>query len=83
MLITGVQNNIPHVKTVHVRTHYFSDEDRVLNIDSLLPYEELLLSSVKLSPHLIGLDRNTLSIQVIIAPMGCFISHDSPPFEFK
>lgn len=83
VLITGVQNKIPHIRTVHVRTHYFSDDHRVLNIDNLLPYDELTLSSIKLSSHLIGNDRNMLSLQVIIAPMGPYICHDTPNFDFK
>lgn len=84
MLITGVQNEISHVRTVLERTHYFSKQHRVLNIDNLLPYGELEMSSIKLSPHLIGDNRDTLRIQVIIAPMGPFVSRsDAPPFEFK
>lgn len=83
VLITGVQNKIPHIRTVHVRTHYFSKENRILNMDNLLPYDELALSSIKLSSHLIGNDRNTLSLQIIIMPMGPYICNDTPPFEFK
>jgi len=83
VLITGVQNKIPHIRTVHVRTHYFSKENRILNMDNLLPYDELALSSIKLSSHLIGNERNTLSLQIIIAPMGKYVCHDTPPFEFK
>lgn len=83
VLITGVQNKIPHIRTVHVRTHYFSKENRILNMDNLLPYDELALSSIKLSSHLIGNERNTLSLQIIIAPMGPYVCNDTPPFEFK
>lgn len=83
VLITGVQNKIQYIRTVHIRTHYFSKVNRVLNMDNLLPYDEFALSSVKLSSHLIGNDRNKLSLQVIIAPMGPYICHDTPPFEFK
>ena len=83
MLITGVQNNINHILTVHERTEYFSNQVRVLNMDNLIPFDELALSSIKLSPHLIGPDRNKLNIQVIIAPMGVHTCRDAPPFEFK
>lgn len=83
VLITGVQNKIPHIRTVHVRTHYFSKENRILNMDNLLPYDELALSSIKLSSHLIGNERNTLNLQIIIAPMGPYVCNDTPPFEFK
>lgn len=83
VLITGVQNNIQHVRTVHVRTAYFSKSNPTLNLDHLLPYDELELSAIKLSPHLIGKDRNMLSLQVIISPMGPYICYDTIPFEFK
>ncbi|XP_037938551.1 BTB/POZ domain-containing protein 17 [Teleopsis dalmanni] len=83
VLITGVQNNINHILTVHERTEYFSSKVRVLNIDNLIPFDELALSSIKLSPHLIGPERNNLSIQVIIAPMGPYTCRDVPPFDLK
>ena len=83
VLITGVQNNIQHVRTVHIRHHYFSMANPTLFMDNLLPYDELELSSIRLSPHLIGKDRNMLSLQVIIAPVGVHTSQDTMPFEFK
>ncbi|GAB0089292.1 BTB/POZ domain-containing protein 17 [Sergentomyia squamirostris] len=83
VLITGVQNQITHIRTVNERIHYFSRTNRVLNIDHLLPYEELELCSIKLSPHLTGDERNTLTIQVIIAPMGPYVCHETPAFDFK
>ena len=82
VVITGIQNTIHHVRTVHVKTHYFSKASRVINLDNLLPYDELALSSIKLRPHLIGSDRNELQLQVIIEPMGPYVCHDTPPFEF-
>lgn len=83
ILITGVQNDIKHVRTVHVCTSYFSKSNPTLNIDNLLPYDELELSAIKISPHLIGKDRNLLNLQVIIVPMGNFTCYDTIPFEFK
>jgi BTB/POZ domain-containing protein 17 len=83
VLITGVQNTIAHIKTVHVKTHYFSSGCRVLNLDNLLPFDELALSALSLSPHLIGSKRNTLCIQIVIAPMGPFVCPDEPSFELK
>jgi BTB/POZ domain-containing protein 17 len=83
VLITGVQNTIAHIKTVHVKSHYFSSASRVLNLDNLLPFDELALSALSLSPHLIGSKRNTLCIQIVIAPMGPFVCPDEPSFELK
>lgn len=82
-LITGVQNNINHIRTLHERTQYFSREQRALNIDDMIPFEELALSSINLSPHLVGTNRSNLLLHVIIAPMGPHTCRDAPPFEFK
>lgn len=83
MLIKGVQNEIEHIRTVHERTHYFSRQNRVLNIDNLLPYGELEMSSIKLSPHLTGENRDTLHIKVIITPMGPLVCSEAPSFDFN
>lgn len=52
-------------------------------MDNLLPYDELELSSIKLSSHLIGTTRNQINLQVVIAPMGPHVSDETPAFEFK
>ncbi|XP_055608513.1 BTB/POZ domain-containing protein 17 [Uranotaenia lowii] len=83
VLISGVQNKITHVRTCHTRMAYFSNEFRVLNIDNLIPYEELELSAVDLSPHLVGEKRDTIRIQVIIAPLGEYGCSEAPPLEFR
>lgn len=70
------------MRTCHVRTAYFSNEQRVLNIDNLIPYEELQLSAVNLSQHLIGEKRDTIRLQVVIAPLGEHACTETPPFEF-
>lgn len=83
ILITGVQNDIKHVRTVHVCTTYFSKSNPTLNIDNILPFGELELSAIKLSPHLIGKERNLLNLQVIIVPMSQHTCYETIPFEFK
>ncbi|XP_058825959.1 BTB/POZ domain-containing protein 17 [Topomyia yanbarensis] len=83
VLISGVQNKITHIRTCHVRTAYFSNEFRVLHIDNLIPYEELQLSAVNLSSHLIGEKRDTIQLQVVIAPLGEYACSETPPFEFR
>ncbi|XP_030569396.1 BTB/POZ domain-containing protein 17 [Drosophila novamexicana] len=82
VLIVGVQNKISHIRTVVERTEYFSDIARVINLDNLLPYEELEHTSPYLSPHLTGNQRNTLSLHVVITPMGPHTCRDTPPFQF-
>lgn len=82
MLIVGVQNKIEHIRTVVHRTEYFSDEARVINLDNLLPFDELEHTSRNLSPHLTGNQRNTLSLHVVITPMDAHTCRDTPPFQF-
>lgn len=80
MLVSGIQNNVTHIKTLHSRTAYFSRENRVINIDNLVPYDEL---STDRSVYLIGNDHDTVKIHVIICPLQQGIARDSPNFEFK
>ncbi|EDW51426.1 BTB/POZ domain-containing protein 17 [Drosophila sechellia] len=82
VLIVGMQNQIMHIRTVAERTEYFSDTSRVVNLDNLLPYEELEHTSLYLSPHLTGTARNTLTLHVVITPMGAHTCRDTPPFQF-
>lgn len=80
MLVSGSENNVTHIKTLHTRTNYFSRENRVINIDNLVPYDEL---STDRSLFLIGEKNNTVRIHVIIMPLQQGQTHDSPNFEFK
>ncbi|EDV91833.1 BTB/POZ domain-containing protein 17 [Drosophila grimshawi] len=80
VLIVGEQNKIAHIRTVVERSEYFSEVARVINLDNLLPYEEL--TSRSLSPHLTGNKQNTLSLHVVITPMGSHTCRDTPPFQF-
>lgn len=80
VLMSGLQKNITHIKTLHTRTSYFSRENRVINIDNLIPYEELDTDN---SVYLTGPNKDTLRIHVIILPFPQSITQDSPSFEFK
>lgn len=82
VLISGIQNKITYVRTVYVRVQYFSKDENVLIIDNLLPYEELELSSVNLSPYLIGSQYDTLDLSVIIIPLSELSCSIAPKFEF-
>lgn len=80
MLVSGIQNSVTHIKSLHTRTNYFSRENRVINIDNLIPYDEL---STDRSLFLIGSNRDTVRIHVIITPMQQGLTQDPPNFEFK
>jgi len=82
VLITGIQSQINYVRTVHIRVQYFSQEENVLIIDNLLPYGELELSSVNLSPYLVGQQRDTLDLSVIIIPLSDMSCSITPKFDF-
>lgn len=41
ILIAGSQDGVEHVRKVVNKNHIFSERDRVLNIDDLLPYGDL------------------------------------------
>lgn len=80
MLVSAIQKNITHIKTLHTRTGYFSRENRVINIDNLVPYEEFSTDS---SLYLIGANRDMVRIHVIITPLSTGLAQDAPAFEFK
>jgi BTB/POZ domain-containing protein 17 len=80
VLVSGIQNNVNHIKSLHTRTAYFSRENRAINFDNVVPYDEL---STDRSVFLIGNNRDTVKIQVIIVPMQQNLVQESPTFEFK
>lgn len=41
ILISGCQGGIEHVMTVKEKIHHFSVNDRVMNIDDLIPFDDL------------------------------------------
>lgn len=80
MLVSGIQNNVTHTRTLHTRINYFSRENRVINIDNLVNYDEL---STDRSLYLIGNNRDTVRINVIIMPLQQGLTQDPPSFDFK
>lgn len=82
VLISGLQSKITYVRTVYIRVQYFSQDENVLIIDNLLPYDELELSSVNLSPYLIGQQHDTLDLSVIIIPLSDLSCSITPKFDF-
>lgn len=80
VLVSGYQNNFVYFKTLHTRLNYFSRENRVVNIDNLVPYDEL---SMDRSLYLLGKDHDTVRVHVIITPMNKGLAQDEPSFDFK
>jgi hypothetical protein len=80
VLISGCQNNLTHIKKLHTRICYFSRENRVVNIDNLIPYEELDMDN---SIYLTGENRDTVRVHVVIMPFHQQLTQESPLFELK
>lgn len=82
VLVHGIQNNVSHIKNSHTRVSFFSQisENRAINFDNILPYEEL---STDRSDFLIGPNRDSVKIDVVIVPMNQNPLQESPSFDFK
>ncbi|ERL87020.1 hypothetical protein D910_04422 [Dendroctonus ponderosae] len=73
VLIYGVQGGVEHVMEVIERVHHFSPQDKLLNIDDLIPFQELntpvSLQPVHETPYLVGPSRDQLKLNIVIAPI--------------
>uniref|UniRef100_A0A182QM90 BTB domain-containing protein n=1 Tax=Anopheles farauti TaxID=69004 RepID=A0A182QM90_9DIPT len=81
VLICGMMNDEEYVYNCHVRMAYFSSDRRVLNIDNLIPFEELQRSGPNLSHYLVGEHLDTIKIKVVIVPLNPFSNVFAPPVE--
>lgn len=73
VLIYGIQGGVEHVMEVKEKIHHFTNEDKVMNIDNLIPFFELNatpLSNNDQSPYLIGPDRNQLKLNIVITSLN-------------
>lgn len=74
VLFYGLQDDVEHIARVTEIVHRFSEENRVLNLDNLLPFEELNPQQIGLSggsivsPFLVGPDRDMLKLHIVISP---------------
>lgn len=72
ILICGKQDGLEHVRRVVKKNFVFSDEERMLNINDLVPYEDLNDLRVGRSPYLIGPNSDCLKLHVVITPLCTF-----------
>ncbi|XP_014482683.1 PREDICTED: BTB/POZ domain-containing protein 17 [Dinoponera quadriceps] len=73
VLIYGLQDGVEHIARVTEIIHRFSKKDRVLNLDDLLPFEELnpqqgSVSENAVSPFLVGPNKDMLKLHIVISP---------------
>lgn len=72
ILIRGIQDGVEHVMTVMRRCHHFSQDDKILNFDNLLEFDELnhVVGNTSVSPYLVGKHRDVLKVHIVIAPLS-------------
>lgn len=73
VLLYGVQGGVEHVMEVIERIHHFTPQDKLLNIDDLIPFQELntpaSLQPVHETPYLVGPSRDQLKLNIVITPI--------------
>lgn len=76
ILIYGLQDEVEHVATVKEIVHRFNKNERILNLDNIIPFEELnprhdpLTSETTISKYLVGPNRDILKLHVVISPIN-------------
>ncbi|XP_015117580.1 BTB/POZ domain-containing protein 17 [Diachasma alloeum] len=74
VLIYGLQDGVEHIARVTEVIHRFNKKDRVLNLDDLLPFEELnpqqgvVHNDNPVSPFLVGANKDMLKLHIVISP---------------
>ncbi|KAJ8953749.1 hypothetical protein NQ318_015405 [Aromia moschata] len=73
VLIYGLQGGVEHVMEVKEKIHHFTAQDKVMNIDDLIPFNELNTPAVNQgandTPYLVGPNRDQLKLNLVIAPI--------------
>lgn len=73
ILVYGIQGGVEHVMEVREAIHHFTPDDKILNIDNLIPYYELNPGPSPthnyVSPYLIGENRNQLKLNIVITSL--------------
>lgn len=73
VLIYGLQDGVEHIIRVTEIIHRFSKKERVLNLDDLLPFEELnpqqsFVPKYRVPPFLVGPNQDILKLHIVISP---------------
>lgn len=72
ILICGKQDGLEHVRKVVQKNFVFSDEERMLNINDLVPFEDLNDLRSGRSSFLTGPNSDCLKLHVVITPLPTF-----------
>uniref|UniRef100_A0A182PM68 BTB domain-containing protein n=1 Tax=Anopheles epiroticus TaxID=199890 RepID=A0A182PM68_9DIPT len=76
-----MMNEEEYVHNCHVRMAYFSNDQRVLNIDNLIPFEKMQMGSRRNSQYFVGVNQNTIKIKVVIVPLNRYSNVFAPMLE--
>lgn len=69
ILICGKQEGLEHVKKVVQKNFVFSEDERMLNINDLIPYDDLNDLRAGRSSYLIGPNSDCFKLHVVITPL--------------
>lgn len=73
LLLYGRQSDKDHIKKVIEKVHYFTAQNKVLNIDDIFPFHELnpqaIGGSEACSHFLVGPNKDQLKITIVITPL--------------
>ncbi|XP_017769342.1 PREDICTED: BTB/POZ domain-containing protein 17 isoform X2 [Nicrophorus vespilloides] len=85
ILLYAKQGGTEHVKRVIERAHYFTAQDRILNIDNFIPFEDMNNTHTPDSKFLVGLNSDQLKFNIIITPLrpdlGVLFSESSDTYK--
>lgn len=90
ILVSGVTCDVENIVEVAYCVHKFSKDDKTFNIDDLLSYHKLndrfnlcqkFGEDVSEAPYLIGSDRDTLKLQIVIIPLCQKLSQIEEPYN--
>lgn len=70
ILVSGRQDGVEHVHTVVQKEYTFTKEDRMLNLDDLVPYGELNDVPGGASPFLVGPQCDLFRLRIAITPLS-------------
>jgi hypothetical protein len=80
VIVLAAQRDITYCKSVHTRIAYFSRQNRVVNIDNLIPFDEIASED---SIYLLRKRRDMIQVRVVILPFPQAITQEAPEYSFK
>lgn len=91
ILVSGVTCDVENVVEVAYCVHKFSQDDNIFNINDLLSYHKLndrfnnlcprFGEGISEAPYLIGAERDTLKLQIVIIPLCHKLSQIEEPYN--